>query len=809
MNSARDTRAMCLAAALSALFLAALTGLSLVTFDHLKYVLLAAHGHPAVAVLRATMTLADWGIVGATAVLAAGLVVFPAIRRGFVELWSRDSALLWLPVGAALLWCGHSILGSGLIVTGDAGTHVARVNHLALALRGGDSVFWDNYFFGGSTLLQFTGPVFHWIAAATQLVVGDPTQAVKYVTFAARLAAALFMYLLVRGLGARRATASLAALFYGGAFFMTYMEIVRSSFPQLINFAAMPAVFYCLEQILRRPAMLGGGTVGLALGAILFIGSHQPTALIFSLLLVVYLGVRFAVIGVTPAAVRALAAAAILTGLGSVYFLVPFALERGATADDFAAASLVSFALPSMATLVNFVVWGGSGTGAVYAAYVGLPMLVSAAAGGCAIWAKPQAVDRSLQSSWWLMLGLAVLTLVLRGAYVREATFTFFFLCVAGGLGLEMITRAIPRHGGLLATVFVLALLDAGPLAVQPWTRSDMLPLAQAGEYMADRAGTARVVEVDRVGGKPYITDDPTLAPLAYGRLQILMGPHKQDATKAHNGFAALLKITQQDLQVGRHLEPETRTMLAAANVGWLVGINANAMGLPDDVTGTVSDPVLGSYLRIPEATPFLVSGRLETMARPAPFAAAPFWDFYFDRHSDVATAAMAAMEGINERMHPDPATRQAAAILVPPQPAQPGWDMQAQGEAPTVQLLSYVVHPGTVRLSVEADRAGFIRLAHPLGLGTQVMQDGRPVTPLADVQSLIVLPLHAGRNDFVIAPEPSGLRTICFWVSMITLGGLCLMAIVQGGVEVRRQIRELAGRRAAAPQLSPDGASV
>src|SRR3954452_17719717 len=59
-----------------------------------------------------------------------------------------------------------------------------------------------------------------------------------------------------------------------------------------------------------------------------------------------YLGVRLAVNDVNLAAVRALLAAAILTAFGSVFFLVPFALERGATADDFAAASLVSFALP-------------------------------------------------------------------------------------------------------------------------------------------------------------------------------------------------------------------------------------------------------------------------------------------------------------------------------------------------------------------------------------------------------------------------------------------------------------------------------
>jgi hypothetical protein len=97
----------------------------------------------------------------------------------------------------------------------------------------------------------------------------------------------------------------------------------------------------------------------------------------------------------------------------------------------------------------------------------------------------------------------------------------------------------------------------------------------------------------------------------------------------------------------------------------------------------------------------------------------------------------------------------------------------------------------------VESDRDGFIRLAHPLGLGTQVTQDGRFVTPLADVQSLIVLPLHAGQNDFVIAPMPSRLRRLSFWVTAGMLAGLLILAVVRAmGDRLSRHFRHpLAGR--------------
>ena len=113
---------------------------------------------------------------------------------------------MWLFVATAgvLIWAGHAVLARGLLVTGDAGTHVARISHLAAAIRGGESLYWDNYYFGGSTLLQFTGPVFHWIGAAATLLVRDATEAIKLTVTVARALAALFAYLLVRKLGAGR-----------------------------------------------------------------------------------------------------------------------------------------------------------------------------------------------------------------------------------------------------------------------------------------------------------------------------------------------------------------------------------------------------------------------------------------------------------------------------------------------------------------------------------------------------------------------------------------------------------------------------
>lgn len=754
-------------ATLVVLLTALLLTLSLSTLDRIKYTVLASGDRSVASVFLAVQPL-DWALVAIAAAIAAGLTFPPAMRQHFVEVWRRQSWHMFVLVGALLLWSGHAILDGGLLVTGDAGTHVARVNHLALALMSGQSPFWDNYFFGGSTLLQFTGPLFHWFAAALQLVVGDPTLAIKIVSFAARFVAALFMYLYLRRFGASRAAASIGAVFYGGAFFITYMEVIRSSFPQLINFAAMPAIFYFVERILRDPGIKAAGTVGLALSTIAFIGCHPPTALLFGFYTAIYLLVRSRATGLGWPTIGSLAAALVLVLLGSAFFLVPFAAERAMTADNFGTGSLVTLAWPSLATLRGMAIWGQATTGANYAAYAGLPMLVCAAAGLYPGSARLGRDGVALRSVCVTLLSLALLSLFARGAFVREATFTFFLLCSAAGIGVELLGRRVKSPEKLFAAVFLLTAIDAAPLAIQPWARMDLRAIADAGSYLADRAADSRVVEVWRDGGKPVISVDPTLSPLSYARLQILVGPHKQDATRAHNAFASVLKVAAADLRANRRLEPATQRMLASLNVGWIVGDDVDRMGLPDDFRDTLKDDRLGTYWRIRDHTPFVVSGRLQMMERPAAFDASPFWEWQFDAGSKDAADGMAAVREIDRRMATDGPGHSAATILVPSRPAGAEWAAD-EPSPPNVRQLSYHVAPDTVRLSVDSDGPGFIRIAHPVGLGTIVSQDGATVAPVPDVESLIVLPLHEGRNDFVVTQKPSALRRICFWLSVAT----------------------------------------
>jgi hypothetical protein len=68
---------------------------------------------------------------------------------------------------------------------------------------------------------------------------------------------------------------------------------------------------------------------------------------------------------------------------------------------------------------------------------------------------------------------------------------------------------------------------------------------------------------------------------------------------------------------------------------------------------------------------------------------------------------------------------------------------------------------------------------------------NGQAVAPIADVMSLIVLPLAAGTTEIVVTVEPSTLRVLCFWLTVVTVGALAITGI--GGL--------VTGRRSALPQ--------
>jgi hypothetical protein len=179
---------------------------------------------------------------------------------------------------------------------------------------------------------------------------------------------------------------------------------------------------------------------------------------------------------------------------------------------------------------------------------------------------------------------------------------------------------------------------------------------------------------------------------------------------------------------------------------------------------------VLGPYWRLPGATPVLASGHFEVTQRPASFDVAPFWNGDFTQ--GPGRDAKAAVVALTGRMGVDLAHRQAAAILLA---APPPWPA-ADGPAPAIALDAYTVEPGRVRLTVTADHAGLLRLAHPIYPTVTVLRNGAPVAAVGDVFSFIVLPIEAGRNDIEVTASPSLLRRVSLAITGVTVVGLLVL---------------------------------
>ena len=239
--------------------------------------------------------------------------------------------------------------------------------------------------------------------------------------------------------------------------------------------------------------------------------------------------------------------------------------------------------------------------------------------------------------------------------------------------------------------------------------------------------------------------------------------------------IVAALDLVNDDLGVNEALSPQSRLLLGMLNVGWVVGVDGPHMGLPARFADTLHDPLLGSYWRLPEATPVLASGRFELANRPASFDGAPLWNE--DLSQPAGRAVEADFAALFPRMAIDLAHRQAAAFLVTALPNGSGWP--AEGPAPVIQLTNYRVEPGRVRLTVQADRAGLLRLAHPIYPTVAVLRNGKPVAAIGDVFSFIVLPIEAGRNDIVVSASPSLLRRICLAITVLTSAGLLGMLAI------------------------------
>jgi hypothetical protein len=191
-----------------------------------------------------------------------------------------------------------------------------------------------------------------------------------------------------------------------------------------------------------------------------------------------------------------------------------------------------------------------------------------------------------------------------------------------------------------------------------------------------------------------------------------------------------------------------------------------------------MEDGRLGPYLRVAAATPAVASGRLEVVTRPAAFDRPPFWDFQFEAGDPDTAAAKTAVRDLYRTMAPEPARRKTGVVLMSSLPRGAEWQ-GSDPVAPAIETAVYEVTPNTVHLVVDADKPGFLRLAHPYSPTSTVTRNGQVIEAAPDVMSMIVLPLQPGRNDIRVVSSPSTLRVACFAATALVVVALMLVLVV------------------------------
>ena len=771
-----------LAVSVGSLWLSA--ALLLVLYGHLMRLVQTTEGGPGALGLSALWPLGAILLFSAAfAVCLTGYYVWRNFNNMLACMDRSLAATLCIYVPIALLF-HHALLSPGIPVVGDSGTHVVRAAYLVEALSKGEAGFWDNAFFTGGTLLQFTGPVFHWLVALVDLVLGNIVLSTKVVLVVARLGAGAFMLWFLRLLGWRGLIPLVGGLLAVGAFTLTYLLSVRGSFPQVMVAFCFTGLLALSEYQLQRQRAQMAAVLALALLGTLFIGSHQPTAVYGACLLAIYIIVRLWGAPNVRGPLQAFVGAGLLVVPGVVYFVLPFMLEGKWTAAPELLDGTFRLAIPDPELLSAYLTWGKYGLGPLYGAYLGYGLLGLALLVPLFRW---QWMSSPVRRIWLALALMAGLCLFLRGSYVRESLLLALVLVPMAMLGLgALMAKQQHRLGGFL---MVFLLLEAAGLSVQPWLRLDQGYLLERSAWLNGNLRDSRIVEIR--GGEA--TGGPNTSPLQYQRVQSLHGPHKMDAAPAHNAVMTALSLTQEAINThGYALDREALDALGLFNAGMLVSPAREGLGAGP---GLEQNAILGGYRVIADHSPVLWAPRLV----PLPPAA---WnrgnDIWLVADVDLS-AHKADMRELLALMRPDYKGRTAAAIAVQEGIAGQVTELaQAEpGVVADVQLESYEVGQSSVSLNLRVSAKGFVRIAHPYSRFGDVSLNGAHIAAVPDITGMIVVPVGPGLSSITIVWRPTLLRTVCFWISMATIFGMLavLLGMGIGAVWRRRAATDAKGR--------------
>lgn len=767
---------------LSALILLALAYLIGVV-DPIKYELIAAKQQGIGMIDAARQSLIN-NIVGLAGggLLLAGLLV--ALVRGEWKsgdlsalLADAPKALFWLPAIALLVWFSQGYLYPGFLLPGDTGSHMVRAIHTGRAFSEGEMPFWSNHFYMGAPFLEFYAPLFYWGAGAFYALTGSMEWGPKGFLLVANLVAGIGMYGFVRALGESRFAAMVAGLVYAGSWAHGHLILQQGPLPLQLAMAWIPLLFWAGERLFQARGAFGWSWAATALCAGGAIATHQPHGVFAGLYLALYLAARWGLSDRDWRVLPGLLSAGALGVAMALFAVVPHLLEQSYVVSH-ADAQPPHLTVPSLEYLATLLTWSNmkSSLAPKSAAYLGLSVVLLA---GYAVYRWRRGPSPAGGKRLWLPLfGLGLLlSLGLRGMLMRDVIFTLFFLAPLAGAGAGALVGT-RRHAP--AIVLAVLMLDLGSTAIQPLARAEKVYLLEAGQYFADHHADERLARSNtREGngddGKPIMDMGPSGGVDLYPAVQNVGGPHNHAATPIHNYVVSLLKIAEASLRANRGLDDTANIALAVLNVSMVSNDDGFRMGFPADFTDARTEGPLGRVLRVRHPTPVLFSTRLTPVQGDPDLMRPMFWSEDFAEDSAATRTMRDYVRQVLDGMSIDLAARTAATI--------PVRDLTAPEGAGTtdrpLEIVDYRVGRQRVTLAIDAPADGWVQLAHPWYPAQRVLHDGKAVEPLVGAFGFLVLPAHAGHNDYLVEPTYTPLRVQMAWLS----GGALLFTLALASI--------------------------
>lgn len=270
-----------------------------------------------IGMLLDSMKIQDWMIVTILAALAAWLVVIE-LRGGRIggELQSILAAEkpTMILLGLLSVTACRFYISPGLFALGDSSLHAHRAWAAAGSFSEGHFPFWSFYNYAGFPLLQFYGPLFYVIVAATSYLTGGIDPAAKFWLFLLHAGSAFPVYFWARTAGGTRGSSMLASLAYVVSFQHTHTVAWTGASPVAGIFMTFPMLLLSIDRIL----LCGGRSLWvpvLSISTALMILFHQGYAAYGIQIAALYIILRFIFGGRKSITIRNLAFA--VTGICS------------------------------------------------------------------------------------------------------------------------------------------------------------------------------------------------------------------------------------------------------------------------------------------------------------------------------------------------------------------------------------------------------------------------------------------------------------------------------------------------------------